>query len=74
MAAWHSLNEVRLAQLLLFAEQMQLDAKAYEETKFKVCMLHKPLTGGAVISESDIPRISELLTELENQGFYCWMI
>lgn len=74
LATWNSRNEVRLAQLLLFAEQMRLGTQAYEEVKSRVCMLHKPLIGAVKISEQDIPRISALLTELKDQSFCCWMI
>ncbi len=74
LATWNSRNEVRLAELLLFAEQMHLGTQAYEAAKSSVCMLHKPLTGAVKISEIDLPRISALLTELEDQSFCCWMI
>ncbi|UOD31721.1 hypothetical protein INH39_08585 [Massilia violaceinigra] len=71
---WHAQNEVRLAQLLQFAEQARLSGDTYERIRKNVCMLYKPLTGAVEISADDIGRISALLREIDNEGFCCWTI
>lgn len=74
LTQWHSQNEIRLAQLLLFAEQARLHRDSYDRIKRAVCMLHKPLTGAIEVSASDNERILALLDDIDSNGFCCWMI
>lgn len=69
-----SKNEVRLALLLQAAERVQLHQVSYERIKKNFCMLHKPLTGAVEISTHDVEGISAVFSDMDNNGFCCWMI
>jgi len=73
-AQWHSRNEVRLAMLLMLAEQAQVGKPAYQKIHATICLLHKPLTGLVALDDNAIQRITSLLFELETTGFPCWFI